>query len=84
MIVCTLNEIKCETVKILQLLLKARSATDDEILNLHSKEHFEMIKNTSGLTIDELKEIPTDAYSAVYYHPVKFTFPQVLFIYCLC
>jgi len=53
------------------LELPSRSATKDEILRLHTEEHFERLKETSGIRDDERMEELSSRYDSIYIHPVS-------------
>ncbi|XP_017050819.1 histone deacetylase 6 isoform X3 [Drosophila ficusphila] len=54
------------------LELPSRSATKEEILRLHSEEHFDRLKQTSGVRDDERMEELSSRYDSVYIHPSTF------------
>nr|ACN94122.1 histone deacetylase 6 isoform B [Drosophila melanogaster] len=54
------------------LELPSRSATKDEILRLHTEEHFERLKETSGIRDDERMEELSSRYDSIYIHPSTF------------
>ncbi|XP_032588352.1 histone deacetylase 6 isoform X1 [Drosophila mojavensis] len=54
------------------LQLKSRLATKDEILKLHSIEHYERLEQTSGVRNEEAMEELSSHYDAIYIHPSTF------------
>ncbi|XP_070074297.1 histone deacetylase 6 isoform X4 [Drosophila takahashii] len=54
------------------LELPSRSATKEEILRLHTEEHFERLKQTSGIRDDERMEDLSSRYDSIYIHPSTF------------
>jgi len=53
------------------LELPSRSATREEILRLHTEEHFDRLKQTSGIRDDERMEDLSSRYDSIYIHPVS-------------
>lgn len=48
--------------------IPTRIATEEEILLLHSKEYYDLIKSSSTMTVDELKVL-SGKFDAAYFHP---------------
>lgn len=53
-------------------LISSRRATKDEIMLLHSEEHYKLLEKTSGVHDDEKMEDFSSHYDSVYIHPVSF------------
>ncbi|KAH8317540.1 hypothetical protein KR074_012496 [Drosophila pseudoananassae] len=54
------------------LELPSRVATKAEILRLHTEEHFERLKATSGIRDDDRMEELSSRYDSIYIHPSTF------------
>ncbi|XP_058974555.1 histone deacetylase 6-like isoform X2 [Musca domestica] len=53
-------------------LISSRRATKDEIMLLHSEEHYKLLEKTSGVHDDEKMEDFSSHYDSVYIHPTTF------------
>ncbi|EDV95440.1 GH17575 [Drosophila grimshawi] len=65
---------RCRELKLVDrcLQLKSRLATKEEILKLHSMEHYERLEQTSGVQNDEALEELSSHYDAIFIHPSTF------------
>lgn len=54
-------------------ILPSRKATKDEIMLLHSDEHYKLLEKTSGINDDTKMEDLSSQFDSVYIHPVSFT-----------
>lgn len=63
---------RCEELGLVQRckLIKARLATENELLMKHSQKHIDILKATDGCTDSENLELLSSKYDAVYVHPV--------------
>ncbi|KAH8247955.1 hypothetical protein KR038_010868 [Drosophila bunnanda] len=52
--------------------LPSRAATKEEVLRLHTEEHFERLKQTAGIRDDERMEELSSRYDSIYIHPSTF------------
>lgn len=52
-------------------ILPSRRATKDEVMLLHSEEHYQILEKTSGVNDDENMEDLSSRFDSVYVHPVK-------------
>lgn len=48
--------------------IPTRTATEEEILLLHSKEYYDLVKSSSTMSLDELKTL-SGKFDAAYFHP---------------
>lgn len=55
-------DVRCERVE-------SRPATETEILSIHSKEYFELVKSTKDVTDEKQLEELSSKYDAIYFHP---------------
>ena len=65
---------RCQEMKLIERCkeLKPRMATKEEILMIHSDEHYEILKSTSNYKDqDEMEEL-SSRYDAIYIHPTTF------------
>lgn len=53
------------------LQLPSRAATKAEILRLHTEEHFDRLKATSGIRDDDRMEELSARFDSIYIHPVR-------------
>ncbi|XP_032295809.1 histone deacetylase 6 isoform X2 [Drosophila virilis] len=65
---------RCRELKLVErcLQLNSRLATKDEILKLHSMEHYERLEQTSAVHDAEAMEELSSHYDAIYIHPSTF------------
>lgn len=63
---------RCEELGLVQRckLIKARLATESEILMKHNQKHIDILKATDGCTDSENLELLSSKYDCVYIHPV--------------
>ncbi|KAM7349007.1 histone deacetylase 6 isoform 4-T4 [Cochliomyia hominivorax] len=52
--------------------LPSRRATKDEVMLLHSEEHYRLLEKTSGVNDDEKMEDLSSQFDSVYIHPTTF------------
>lgn len=64
---------RCQALKLIERCkpISSRSATIDEVLIKHTKEHYDVLKATSDSTDNEQLEDLSSRYDAVYIHPVS-------------
>lgn len=64
---------RCQDLKLIERCksISSRSATIDEILIKHTKEHYDVLKATSHSTDNEQLEDLSSRYDAIYIHPVS-------------
>ncbi|XP_014474298.1 PREDICTED: histone deacetylase 6 isoform X1 [Dinoponera quadriceps] len=62
---------RCEELGLVQRckLIKARLATESEILMKHSQKHIDILKATDGCTDSENLELLSSKYDSIYVHP---------------
>ncbi|XP_023030911.1 histone deacetylase 6 isoform X2 [Drosophila willistoni] len=65
---------RCQELKLVDrcLRIKSRSATKEEILKLHTAEHYEQLELTSGIRDDENMEELSSHFDSIYIHPSTF------------
>lgn len=67
---------RCEELGLVERckLIKARLATENEILMKHNQKHIDILKATDGCIDSENLELLSSKYNSVYVHPVCYLY----------
>ncbi|XP_023297064.2 histone deacetylase 6 isoform X1 [Lucilia cuprina] len=65
---------RCRELKLVERcqILPSRRATKDEVMLLHSEEHYQLLEKTSGVNDDVKMEDLSSQFDSVYIHPTTF------------
>lgn len=72
---------RCRELKLVDrcIVLDPVRASVEEVLRLHSREHYNLLKKTSQMTNEEELEELSSRYDSIYLHPVIFQFHLLSF-----